>query len=764
MALSIINNSTAIGAQSSVNNANNNLTKTIKALSTGLRINSASDDASGLAVSEKLRAQISGLNKAATNAQDAISMLQTAEGAMGSMTSMVQRIRELAVQAGDPAYTSNDRAMLQLEVDQLKQEIDRVSTSTEFNTKKLLNGDAAALWSASNGNIEAIVKGAAAEGNYKVSYDLDPGRNAVYKSNIMRLGEGEMSYNIDTNGTSITKFDNIQGMLRGSDMTIKVKGTAATTASAVFTGGTGGMNSAAMTAAGFTSTALATVTGGNSYSIEFEALGKRTASGTGQIRFRVMNTKTGELSEWKTASVNSAGAVLNASAISTGLAGLDKPVLTSAATTFTATAAWTSGDKMLVNVAGVRASSSTSATIQIGSTGSTLHINADATNSATATTHTVYTSQMDNAGNVYYGSMDIKFEKGAIVSGTASIDILGEGDVASKYTKLSQLAQFTNADGRMVLDNTQEISIYAGNGKTAKVTLEGSDTIADLESKLTAALVDQLGMGADVTNTSATTVNNNLVKFVETKGTGDRAVAGTFVIQGAVLGDSSNLTFVGDEGVLNALGINQIQKATDSALNVRVQDAHTGAFIGEDTVTDGRLRNIIEGVDIDIIPSSAADIAFDTASNTMKFLAKAEPEVAYLHIKDNSTVAAIGANEGQTLDISIGRLDTKSMGIDGVNVATFDDAQSSITKLDMALEQISKARATAGAQMNRLEYTISNLNTTRENMVAAESRIRDLDIAVASTNLAAQQVLMQSATAMLAQANQIPSYAMQLLG
>ena len=769
MALSIINNSTAIGAQSSVNNANSSLTKTIKALSTGLRINSAADDASGLAVSEKLRAQISGLNKAATNAQDAISMLQTAEGAMGSMTSMVQRIRELAVQAGDPAYTSNDRAMLQLEVDQLKQEIDRVSSSTEFNTKKLLNGDAAALWSASNGDIEAIIKGAAAEGNYKISYDIDPGRNAVYKSNIMRLGEGQMSYDINRNGTSITKFDNIQGMLRTVDtstagITVTVKGSAATTASAVFTGGTGGMNSAAMTAAGFTSTALATATGGNSYSIEFEAVGDRSASGTGQIRFRVMNTKTGELSEWKTASVNSAGNVLNASAISTGLAGLDKPVLTSAAVTFTATAAWTNGDKMLVNVAGVKGSAANTASIHIGSTGSTLHITAGATNSATATTHTVYTSQMDKAGNVYYGSIDVTFEQGKIVTGNASIDILGEGDVASKYTKLSQLSQFTNADGRMVLDNTQEISIYAGNGKTAKVTLEGSDTIADLENKLTSALVDQLGMGADVTNTSATTVNNNLVKFVETKGTGDRAVAGTFVIQGAVLGDDSNLTFVGDEGVLNALGITQIQKASDSALNVRVQDAHTGAFIGEDTVTDGRLRNVIQGVDIDIIPSSAANITFDTASNTMKFLAKDKPEVAYLHIKDNSTVAAIGANEGQTLDISIGRLDTKSMGIDGVNVATFDDAQSSITKLDMALEQISKARATAGAQMNRLEYTINNLNTTRENMVAAESRIRDLDIAVASTNLAAQQVLMQSATAMLAQANQIPSYAMQLLG
>ncbi len=764
MAISIINNSTAIGAQSSVNNANNSLTKTLKALSTGLRINSASDDASGLAVSEKLRGQISGLAKAATNSQDAISMLQTAEGAMGSMTSMVQRIRELAVQAGDPAYTSNDRAMLQLEVDQLKQEIDRVSSSTEFNTKKLLNGDAAALWSASNGNIEAIVKGAAAEGNYKVSYDLDPGRNAVYKSNIMRLGEGEMSYNIDTNGTSITKFDNIQGMLRDSDMTITVKGTAATTASAVFTGGTGGMNSAAMTAAGFTSTALATATGGNSYSIEFEAVGKRTANGTGQIRFRVMNTKTGELSEWASANVASTGGVAGVTSSNSfsNLAGIASRIFAGSGTATFGTAAWNDGDKMLVNVAAGRAGSTSGATIRVGSTGSTLHITAGATNSATATTHTIYTSQMDKAGNVYYGSMDVTLEKGKIVSGTATIDILGEGDVASKYTKLSQLAQFTNADGRMVLDNTQEISIYGGNGNVAKVILEGSDTIDDLKNKLNSAIIDQLNMGAPNGSSASASVNKNLVQFTENDGT-NGASAGSFTIQGAVLGKDSNLTFVGDEGILNALGVTQTQKATDSALTVSVQNANTGAFVGEDTITDGRLRNVIEGVDIDITPSSAADIIFNTASNTMEFKAKSGTNSTFLHITDNATKAAIGANEGQTLDISIGRLDTKSMGINDVNVATFDDAQSSITKLDLALEQISKSRATAGAQINRLEYTITNLNTTRENMIAAESRIRDLDIATASSDLAAQQVLMQSATAMLAQANQIPNYAMTLL-
>lgn len=761
MALSIVNNPTAIGAQGGVNAINNALAKTIKSLSTGLRINSAADDASGLAVSEKLRAQISGLAKAATNAQDAISMLQTAEGAMGSMTSMIQRMRELAVQAGDPAYTTNDRAMLQLEVDELKEEIDRVSNSTEFNTKKLLNGDAAALWSASTDNIEAIVKGAPKEGNYKITYDVDPGKNAVYKSNIMNLAEGEMSYNINTNGTGITKFDNISGMLRSGTaiMTVTVKGSATTTASAAVTGATGSMGDN-VNLAGLTAASAAT-TGNNSYSIEIETIGSRSANGTGQIKFRVMNTKTGEISDWNTAKVNSAGMVLNVSASSSGLAGISQVILSTGTATFSAAASWESGARVLINVAGARDEIDGGASIQIGSTGSTMHITANATSTDSPRTHTMHTAQMDQAGNVYYGKMEITMERGSVQSGTATINLLGEGDTVSKYTKLSQIAKFTNSDGRMILDNTQELTIYAGNGKTAKVTLEGSDTIADLEQKLTDALVKELGMGADIENTASYTVNNNLVKFVETPTSGDHAVKGTFVIQSALLGDDSRLTFVGDEAVLSALGITQIQKESDSALNVRVQDAHTGAFIGEDTVTDGRLRNVIQGVDVLVKPHSAAKVTFENGK--MVFEDKLGSEVAFLHIVDNSTKAAVGPNEGQIIDLSIGRLDTIGMEIDDVNVATFEDAQRSITKLDRALEQVSQARAIAGAQMNRLEYTITNLNTTRENMTAAESRIRDLDIAQASSQLTSQQVLLQSATAMLAQANQIPSYAMQLL-
>jgi len=130
MALTIISNPTAVGAQGSINSANSALSKTIKQLSTGLRINSSADDASGLAISEKLRGQISGLKASARNTQDAISYLQTAEVAIDTMNSMVQRIREVAIQAGDPAYTSTDRAMLQTEVDGLIDEVNSVSSSS----------------------------------------------------------------------------------------------------------------------------------------------------------------------------------------------------------------------------------------------------------------------------------------------------------------------------------------------------------------------------------------------------------------------------------------------------------------------------------------------------------------------------------------------------------------------------------------------------------------------------------------------------------
>lgn len=117
-----------------------NVLKTSKELSSGMKINSAADDASGLAVSEKMRSQIRGLNQASRNVMNGVSMLQTAEGYMQSTTDILQRIRELAVQSANGIYSDEDRAMLQTEVEQLVSEVDRISQTAEFNGMTLLSG------------------------------------------------------------------------------------------------------------------------------------------------------------------------------------------------------------------------------------------------------------------------------------------------------------------------------------------------------------------------------------------------------------------------------------------------------------------------------------------------------------------------------------------------------------------------------------------------------------------------------------------------
>ena len=121
--------------------ANNGATsKSLEKLSSGLRINRAGDDAAGLAISEKMRGQIRGLDQATRNSQDSISMIQTAEGALNETHSILQRMRELAVQAGNDTNTDVDRGEIQKEINQLTDEIDRIANTTEFNTQKLLDG------------------------------------------------------------------------------------------------------------------------------------------------------------------------------------------------------------------------------------------------------------------------------------------------------------------------------------------------------------------------------------------------------------------------------------------------------------------------------------------------------------------------------------------------------------------------------------------------------------------------------------------------
>ncbi|AEF17906.1 flagellin domain protein [Thermoanaerobacterium xylanolyticum LX-11] len=135
-------NLSAINAWRALETNNTNTQKALQKLSSGYRINSAADDAAGLAISEKMKAQIAGLDQAQRNAQDGISLLQTAEGALNETTSILQRMRELVVQASNDTNTNEDKVNIQKEIDQLKNEINRIATTTQFNTKNLLDGTA----------------------------------------------------------------------------------------------------------------------------------------------------------------------------------------------------------------------------------------------------------------------------------------------------------------------------------------------------------------------------------------------------------------------------------------------------------------------------------------------------------------------------------------------------------------------------------------------------------------------------------------------
>ncbi|MDA8189253.1 MAG: flagellin [Dehalococcoidales bacterium] len=140
MGVRINTNIEALDAQRNLAITASSFAKSVEKLSSGLRINRAGDDAAGLSISEKLRGQVRGLNQAVRNAQDGISLIQTAEGALDQVTGIIQRMRELSVQASNDTLTSSDRSAIASELTALRDEINRISTQSEFNTQKLLDG------------------------------------------------------------------------------------------------------------------------------------------------------------------------------------------------------------------------------------------------------------------------------------------------------------------------------------------------------------------------------------------------------------------------------------------------------------------------------------------------------------------------------------------------------------------------------------------------------------------------------------------------
>ena len=214
--------------------------KSIEKLSSGFRINRAGDDAAGLAISEKMRGQIRGLTQASRNAQDGISLIQTAEGALNETHAILQRMRELAVQSATDTNTDDDRIEIQKEINQLSEEITRISTDTEFNTMKLLDGTY-------NGKIFHI----GANENQSVgiqildmsSAELKVGELAIEGTDIAKIGEATLAGGVDA-VAAVTGVDGAAASLVHGDLTITAvaEGSAGNAISVAFVAGSSGIN------------------------------------------------------------------------------------------------------------------------------------------------------------------------------------------------------------------------------------------------------------------------------------------------------------------------------------------------------------------------------------------------------------------------------------------------------------------------------------------------------------------------------------------
>ncbi|MGO4887008.1 flagellin [Anaerobacillus sp. MEB173] len=617
--MKINNNIQALNAYRNLNQNQFNTSKNLEKLSSGLRINRASDDAAGLAISEKMRSQIRGLKMAERNAMDGVSLLQTTEGAMTEVHSILQRMRELAVQGANDTNTDQDRAEIQKEIRELQTEIDSIAEKTEFNTRKLLNGESAVL-TVLNENysnivgLPEVIDPSLKSGNYELNIKMADfsNPNSYLKYNITQPAAGLQS----------------DGDIRFSDPQ------------------------------------------NNSY-----ALGEYTINVRGLSESGGKNYANIEV-------LGPDGLLIESKAVQVGAGAGPKPEVVGG---------------LEINKAKIQNAGSVKVNIEVEAT-LTLKQN---TNTDTVASVTVIDSDDEKVVKVTGGNTadTVGAVKGAFSDGTASV-----------YAKETDLKKAALVDNQFY---------FTANGINGPFIL-----IDDIPADKAAGDIDGNKVYIDA-NTTLEHVKNALMNAEYAE-----VMAWSKI-------DDNNADVTSNMIVIN-------HSDPESPVKFNIQTTSDQAVSATKTLTS---RNgVIE----------YAGMNFTFASNIKE-------DNSEFNIINNALAFQIGPNTNQNVMIDVPELNTVRLGIEDVRVTTQKEANEAIFKLDKAIQQVSSIRAKLGATQNRLEHTISNLQTTHENLTASESRIRDADMALEMTQFTKNNILNQSATAMLAQANQLPQGVLQLL-
>ncbi len=758
------------------------LSKSINRLSSGLRINSFMDDPSRMAISEKMRGFILGLQTSSQNAQDGISYLQTAEGAANEVSNMLQRMRELAVEGANGIYSANDRLEIQKEIDQLKEEIDRISETTQFNTKKLINGESSGAWNSGTDKISAVINGTVADGNYDINFNVKPGQNQVQSTQIFTLREGKLGAYVGSQGTTnigqVSNPDNIQDTEEGSYSVTIQNPTDGGAAGAQMSSSMTFINSFQKNGSNMAFGSVTAVTTNESgyFMIEFTENSTNAAAGA-SYRVKFISAENGEEGQWL--DFTSVNGKLQGSYNSNGFnLNFDIPMLAGSDTV-------NDGDKFLFSVTDSKGVANNDNLMANG--GGALQISHNGVqgpvivyNQPDSLTKpddedgivdynnvTVHTVTLDSkTGTFNAGEITLGFKEntgaaanGQTLSGTATIEVRKGGKAATSTTKLSELANFVDENGVELFASTQELKIY-GNNKNTTIYLEGDDTIQDVVDKITKAITQDLDMGSGLTE-----VDKKLISFNQTEGTGFGVVPGTMILQSALTGKDGELSFIGSQKIMDALGLEVVQESSQNIQTITAKDNLTGVISGERVTSNSRVTDVIPGVDLIVDTRTGVDAYYNTGTGKIDFKpsSRLENQNLNLHIVDARTEIQIGTEKGEKLDVSLPALNTAALGIGNTNINTQNDAQRAITEIDNALTKVVSTRAKIGAYINRLNSTINTLATAEENTTSSESRIRDTDIARETTAMTTAQVAYQANIAILAQANQIPAIALSLL-
>ncbi len=728
MSLRINQNVLSIQTYSNLTQTNSRLEKSIQKLSSGLRINQAADDAAGLAISEKMRRQIRGLNRAVLNAQDGISMIQTAEGALNESHSILQRMRELAVQASNDTLTSNDRLEIQKEVNQLRSEIDRIANSTEFNTKKLLDGSQSSLISSSSRAVQGVVTGTTnGGGDYQVSIALIGGgisqmqRSQIFTvSGTNNLAEGstklqDISQFYDSNGQFVLDTPQkltITGNSKESEVTVDAQMTlnelAAMLQQAI--GGSSGLGMS-NSSAGVVSTAATNVSGLGGY-------------------VQIVSGAVGDQGKFSVAGPQSVVDALGFSVARDAENSLVQLTLKDAQGNFRNIR--TSSDRATGLLEGIdlQFTSQAAQIAGVGGVQSGLRLTADLTFQISAGGQVVTVTIGAGNWSMEGIARSINDQIGATVPGLSASVVEGELRLSFEPQSAS-VASTINIGGASAEELGIQNGLYNGfvqGDKDQNKIINGFSIYRD------AAATDvefNVGDGVDAFGfTAFTTISV--------------ATAADFVEIGEFTGD-----------VNDQLEANDVDVRLDA---VNGSLAFTALRVGQDNQNGA--TPIQSRVTLDINDAKTLQ-DFGLNNGT----AKGSGDTNFrIHVVDNKPQFQIGADVGQRMQISMGDMSSRALGIDKLDLTSVEGAQKAMSKLNKAIDVVSNERSKLGAFQNRLEFSINNLRNTASNLTSAESRIRDADVAQEMIEFTRNQIVSQSGTAMLAQANMLPQSVLSLLG